>query len=132
MLLLQLQLQFGQIQAPLPGIGCATVVAVAVAVAVLADPGPPCRYRGVPGLLLLQLQFWQIQAALGKEEKSWASPGQAQIRPLWLSLCLAWKGRGLPGHSGAVPVNPILFATKSSNINSVVPVMAPVVAVGRT
>ena len=83
----------------------------------------------MPGLLLLQLQlqFWQIQAALGKEEKSWASPGQAPV-----AFTVSGLEGGLPGYSGAVPVNPILFANGSRNINSVVPVMAPVVAVGRT
>ena len=78
-------------------------------------------------MLLLQLQFGQIQASLGKKEKSWASLGQAPV-----TFTVSVLEGELPGHSGAFPVDPILFANGSSNINSVVPVMAPVVAVGRT
>ena len=103
--LLLLQLQFGQIKAALAGIGCAMVV---VAIAVWTHPG----FSGEGGEILGQPR---------------SGPSQAPV-----AFSVSGLEGGSPGHSGAVPVDPILFANGSSNINSVVPVMAPVVAVGRT
>ena len=120
LLLLLLLLQFWQIQAALPGIKGARTVAVAV----WADPGSSGRDRGCQGCC--------CSCSLDRSRLLWGrrrNPGPAQAP---VAFSVSGLEGGLPGHSGAVPVDPILFANGSSNINSVVPAMAPIVAVGRT
>ena len=74
-----------------------------------AVPSGPASFAGIGGLpgllqLQLQLQFWQIHAALGKRDNSRACPGQAHA-----ALTVSGLKNGLAGHSGAVPSGPASF-----------------------